>query len=327
MSSLIVLPDHHTQIPLSISTQQQHTTPHNTVRICSQRQSACFICPTSALAQENGGFKGRPGEWCGACSIVMWANLLASISFIQRKTSPTISKKARSAKTLTVGPKKRGKLSFVRLLDLPPEVFSEISKHLMPVDLLSLARSNTFFRTMLMSRICQPRWKAAIRNVPNMPESPSGFSEPEYISLLYTEICTMCGTKALCPVDPYLLARLCRGCHNESTQVVLISDPIYSLVPRSPMSKDCEPLFCTTYKSEYDEVQRECARRDPGTKWRKTRKAEVDQRQKYVKRLQQFLDSLEKEKATEAEEARKQRLKEHVWTNLTFIAYSQETTA
>ncbi|QRV86995.1 hypothetical protein RhiJN_15013 [Ceratobasidium sp. AG-Ba] len=219
-------------------------------------------------------------------------------------------KKARSAKTSTVGPKKRGKLSFVQLLDLPPEVFSEIAKHLMPVDLLSFARSNTFFRTMLISRTSQPLWKAAIRNVPNMPECPLGFSEPEYISLLYTKICTMCGAKALRPVDPYLLARLCSGCHNESTQVVLISDPIYSLVPRSPMSKDREPLFCTTYKSEYDEVQRECARRDPGTKWRKTRKAEVDQRQKYGKRLQQFLDSLDKDKAMEAKEVLKQRLKD-----------------
>ncbi|KAG9084422.1 hypothetical protein FRC07_013646, partial [Ceratobasidium sp. 392] len=95
-----------------------------------------------------------------------------------KTSSQPARKKTRTTKTATTGRGKRGKLSFAQLLDLPAEVFSEIAKHLMPADLLSLAQSNKFFREMLMSRTSQPLWKATIRNVPGMPECPSGVSEP-----------------------------------------------------------------------------------------------------------------------------------------------------
>ncbi|KAG8765492.1 hypothetical protein FRC12_007470 [Ceratobasidium sp. 428] len=129
-------------------------------------------------------------------------------------------KKARTTKAAAAGPKKRGKLSLAQFLDLPAEVIGEIVKHLMPADILSLARSNKFLREIFISRTSQTLWKATIRNVPNMPDCPSGLCEPEYISLLHTKICSTCGAKALRPMDPYLLARLCSSCSKEKTRVI-----------------------------------------------------------------------------------------------------------
>ncbi|QRV86990.1 hypothetical protein RhiJN_15008 [Ceratobasidium sp. AG-Ba] len=77
-------------------------------------------------------------------------------------------KKTKSTKDAISVPKRQTKLSFTRLLDLPPEVFSEVARHLLPADLLSLARSNKFFRKLLMSRTSRPLWKSTIYNVPDV---------------------------------------------------------------------------------------------------------------------------------------------------------------
>ncbi|KAG8787925.1 hypothetical protein FRC12_015105 [Ceratobasidium sp. 428] len=240
-------------------------------------------------------------------------------------------KKARTTKASTAGPKKRGKLSFAQFLDLPVEVIGEIVKHLMPADLLSLARSNRFLRKIFMSRTSQALWKATIRDVPNMPECPSGFSEPEYISLLYTKICSVgatsffvyivfiitaqtCGAKVLRRMDPYLLARLCNACSKETTRVIFPHDPLYELVVRSPMMGGIE-LYSTVFDDDMAYVQQASSRHGPGSKWFQARKAAIDKRQKYGQKLQKFLDSLDKEKAAEivgVKERRQQDIKARI---------------
>ncbi|KAG8724209.1 hypothetical protein FRC09_020793 [Ceratobasidium sp. 395] len=195
-------------------------------------------------------------------------------------------KKARTTKAATAGPKKRGKLSFAQFLDLPSEVIGEIVKHLMPIDLLSLARSNKFLRGIFMSRTSQALWKATIRNVPSMPDCPSGLSEPEYISLLYTKICS---------AKP-----------GSRTRVIFSSDPLYELVVRSSMMGGLD-FYCTAFSDDMDEIEQESSRHRPGSKWFKARKAAVDRRQKYGEKLQKFLDGLDKEKAAEIVGVKEQR--------------------
>ncbi|KAG8787752.1 hypothetical protein FRC12_015312 [Ceratobasidium sp. 428] len=212
-------------------------------------------------------------------------------------------KKARTAKAATAGPKKRGKLSFAQFLDLPAEVIGEIVKHLMPADLLSLARSNKFLREIFISRTSQALWKVTIRNVPNMPDCPSGLSEPEYISLLFTKICSMCGAKVLRRMDPYLLVRLCNACSKE-TRVIFTNDPLYDLVVKSSSGMS---FYNTVFNDDMDEVEEESSRHRPGSKWFKARKAAVDRRENYGEKLQKFLDGLDKEKAAGIVEVKEQR--------------------
>ncbi|KAG8725326.1 hypothetical protein FRC09_002208 [Ceratobasidium sp. 395] len=213
-------------------------------------------------------------------------------------------KKARTTKAAAAGPKKRGKLSLAQFLDLPAEVIGEIVKHLVPADLLSLARSTKFLREIFMSRTSQALWKATIRNVPNMPDCPSGLCEPEYISLLHTKICSTCGAKALRPMDPYLLARLCSACSKETTQVIFApSDPLYDLVVRSPMLSEWD-IFSTAFNDDMVDIQEESSRHHPGSKWFKARKVA------YGQKLKKFLDNLDKEKAAEIVGVKEQRRQE-----------------
>ncbi|KAG9121697.1 hypothetical protein FRC07_002247 [Ceratobasidium sp. 392] len=74
--------------------------------------------------------------------------------------------RARNETEATRAPKKGRKANLSRILDLPPEVFNEIAIHLMPADLLSLARLNKFFRDMFMSRSSRTVWQMALHNVP-----------------------------------------------------------------------------------------------------------------------------------------------------------------
>ncbi|KAG8771624.1 hypothetical protein FRC12_003496 [Ceratobasidium sp. 428] len=158
-----------------------------------------------------------------------------------------------------------------------------------------------------MSRTSQALWKATIRNVPNMPDCPSGLCEPEYISLLYTKICSTCGAKALRPMDPYLLARLCGACSKETTQVIFApSDPLYDLVVRSPMLSEWD-IFSTAFNDDMVDIQEESSRHHPGSKWFKARKVAVGKRLKYGQKLKKFLDNLDKEKAAEIVRVKEQR--------------------
>lgn len=130
-------------------------------------------------------------------------------------TDPPPRKRARAAKTIAQGPKRAKKTSLGRLMDLPPELFSEIAIHLFPADLLSLARSNKFFRKMFMSRTSERFWKQALINAPHIPACPKELSEPQYVSLLFSKTCSSCGERVLRRMDPYLYVRLCTTCRDE----------------------------------------------------------------------------------------------------------------
>ncbi|KAH7320495.1 hypothetical protein B0J17DRAFT_685387 [Rhizoctonia solani] len=106
----------------------------------------------------------------------------------------------------------KGKLSGV--LALPIEVFMEIIQYLALPDVLSLSRSNKFFRQMLMTRSAATLfvWRTAVQNVPGLPPCPKDLCEPQYAALIYSKHCSMCGTSVVRPMDPYLNVRLCKDC-------------------------------------------------------------------------------------------------------------------
>ncbi|GJJ14547.1 hypothetical protein Clacol_008812 [Clathrus columnatus] len=103
-----------------------------------------------------------------------------------------------------------GKLA--KLLEMPMDIFCEISKHLQPLDLLQLSRSTQSFNRILMSRGSKPIWRAARATHSELPECPPDMSEPEYARLLFLKECHVCLASRAMKVDYHLRARLCRRC-------------------------------------------------------------------------------------------------------------------
>ncbi|THH07275.1 hypothetical protein EW145_g3502 [Phellinidium pouzarii] len=84
-----------------------------------------------------------------------------------------------------------GKLKL--MLQIPVDVFREIVLHLLPLDLLHLARSTRDLRSMLMSRSSRNIWRTvlSVLNIPPLEES-SDFNEPQLVSLMFEEFCQGC---------------------------------------------------------------------------------------------------------------------------------------
>ena len=65
----------------------------------------------------------------------------------------------------------------------------QIFSHLMPMDLLNLARTAKVFRRFLMARSTASLWRAARSGADNLPDCPSHLSEPAYANLVFDTHC------------------------------------------------------------------------------------------------------------------------------------------
>ena len=66
-----------------------------------------------------------------------------------------------------------------------PQIFS----HLHPGDLLNVARTTKLFYQLMTRRSSVTIWKAALRNVPGLPECPAGMTELGFASLMFSSHC------------------------------------------------------------------------------------------------------------------------------------------
>ncbi|CAE6454578.1 unnamed protein product [Rhizoctonia solani] len=252
----------------------------------------------------------------------------------QAEKQPPPQKRQRATKSSTkdVVRKKhvRGKLGgLAGLVNMPMDIFTEISSHLLPGDIVSLARSNKFFRNLLMHRSAMHIWHGAMKNVQGLPACPPGMSEPHYLSLLFSKTCSMCGGVARGRMDPVLLVRLCGPCRN-SNLVSLDNVPaaLMSLVPSSATSAPATKrrsagLFVlreefTRALAEYEEKKQSNSTLDA---WNKERREIVEKRRKQAQELTSFLLACELDREQELENAKaarlseiKRRLTEKGWT-------------
>lgn len=66
----------------------------------------------------------------------------------------------------------------------------QIVSFLEPFDLLRLARTNKFIRSLLMSRKSRGMWTQSFSNVkPVLPPTLEPLSEPSYAALLFEPVC------------------------------------------------------------------------------------------------------------------------------------------
>ncbi|KAF8844141.1 hypothetical protein BDN67DRAFT_871570, partial [Paxillus ammoniavirescens] len=75
------------------------------------------------------------------------------------------------------------------LMEMPMDILFEIFGHLMPLDVLRLARTTKQFRRVLMHRSSLSIWIAARKNVPDLPDCPPHMSEPQFANLVFDTHC------------------------------------------------------------------------------------------------------------------------------------------
>ncbi|KAG8787926.1 hypothetical protein FRC12_015106 [Ceratobasidium sp. 428] len=245
----------------------------------------------------------------------------AAQSGSRAKKKPKVAK----PKAATTTRKRGKKVPPKRLLDLPSAAFNEISKYLMPVDLLSLARTNKFFRKMFISRASQHLWKAAMKDISNMPPCPEELSDPQYISLLYSPTCSSCGTNVFHRrMDPYLLVRLCDSCLKDQVEEWGGDKNNIQFLPHTHLIE--KPQTSTTFvlKRDIEDMNRSTAKGQKGVAaYKKARSKRVKERQTFGDKLEEFLDWMELGPMDGLEQRREQRW-EQIKTRLLAEGWKEE---
>ncbi|KAF8519621.1 hypothetical protein BU17DRAFT_89774 [Hysterangium stoloniferum] len=160
----------------------------------------------------------------------------SSIKFAQSRNTST-TKKTRAQKN-----RKEGRLS--KLLEMPMDIFCEISSHLEPVDLLHLARSTKSFHNMLMSRNSRSIWRISrSASFPDLPDCPPDLTEAQYTQLIFERDCHNCLVSRTLKVDNFIRVRLCRNCWPR----LIISGT--EALKRFP-DLSLELLYCIPYRHE-----------------------------------------------------------------------------
>ncbi|KAK0222725.1 hypothetical protein EDD85DRAFT_253369 [Armillaria nabsnona] len=97
------------------------------------------------------------------------------------------------------------------LVDMPLDILLEIFGHLLPYDVLRLARLTKEFRKLLMHPSSRSCWRASLSNVPNLPDPFPGMTEPTWVNLVFHPQCHFC-PRTVHTVEWCFRKRLCNRC-------------------------------------------------------------------------------------------------------------------
>ncbi|KAJ6502646.1 hypothetical protein DFH09DRAFT_1441321 [Mycena vulgaris] len=106
--------------------------------------------------------------------------------------------------------RKTGSMAWV--LTTPLDILFEVFGHLTPSDVLVLARTTKALRRVLMHRSSISVWRAALRNVPGLPDMPPEMSEPAWANLVFDRHCHYCLAKGVKNIQWRVRLRLCHPC-------------------------------------------------------------------------------------------------------------------
>ncbi|KAF8594199.1 hypothetical protein BDV93DRAFT_481991 [Ceratobasidium sp. AG-I] len=220
-------------------------------------------------------------------------------------------------KTVTQKNQVRERLS--GLVKLPINIFAKVASYLTPGDIIGLSRSNKFLRNLLMRRSAVHIWQSAMRNVPKLPPCPPDMCEPEYLALIYTPTCSVCGESGTKRMDEVLCVRLCNACFDDRT------------MPVDGLPVDIQPLVLkSTIKAigwygRHADTRHSALRTDVGAvlvatgelkksrndaalaEWKIRRLEELEARKKRAAVLGAFLDYLEEQEIRRQDSLRAQR--------------------
>ncbi|KZS95261.1 hypothetical protein SISNIDRAFT_360267 [Sistotremastrum niveocremeum HHB9708] len=117
----------------------------------------------------------------------------------------------------------RRRITLLKILDMPVEVFLLIAGHLNPLDVLQMSRASRGLRRLLMHPSGRHIWVQARSNIEDLPPCPDKLNEAQYASLLFEhgcqgEDCTSRSTQ----IHNILLQRLCSSCLQARSSSYLI---------------------------------------------------------------------------------------------------------
>lgn len=231
------------------------------------------------------------------------------------------------------------------IMTMPMEVITEIAHNIDPGDLISLIRTNKFFRATLLNKSAIVIWQRALRNVPGLPRCPTNLVEPQYTALMFSNNCTLCGALAQGEPDAYLQVRLCSSCRETElgTMPMSSADP-GGLIPWS-RSRRIKPTSKSVYKRpayylvgqerELEGARDEFVRKGDQqglAQWTSERQTAWLNQRKEGKRLQIYLDSAAASRSYEPanrkweqHEQIRERLRNLGWEDEHFSFYSENT--
>ncbi|CAE6497578.1 unnamed protein product [Rhizoctonia solani] len=138
-----------------------------------------------------------------------------------------------------IGPKNR----LDRFIGIPIEIFSEITSHLAPKDIITLSRASKFLRELLMRRSSRHVWTNSMKNIEGLPACPPDMSEPHYLALLFARDCTGCGRPIGARLYEDLRVRYCISCRNSRLVVLAHEMEVEVLIPQSVLLLKIESIF------------------------------------------------------------------------------------
>ncbi|CAE6402972.1 hypothetical protein ACGC1H_001083 [Rhizoctonia solani] len=205
------------------------------------------------------------------------------------------------------------------IMKMPLEVFMEIAYHVHPGDLISLIRTNKFFRVMLLNKSAILIWQRALSYVPQLPPCPTGMMEPQYAALIFSKNCTLCGAQATSKPDPFLQVRLCSSCRDTGLEEIIpdvtrvrgIFVPWTMQIKKFKQSILKHPAYCLLAQSrKLERMEKEFVRKNDQiglSEWKIQRRISWDNQHKEGKRLLEYLSSVAASRLDELKDLKSER--------------------
>ncbi|EUC59568.1 hypothetical protein RSOL_320170 [Rhizoctonia solani AG-3 Rhs1AP] len=205
------------------------------------------------------------------------------------------------------------------IMKMPLEVFMEIAYYAHPGDLVSLIRTNKFFRAMLLNKSATSIWQRALSYVPSLPPCPTGMVEPQYAALMFSKNCTLCGAQATSKPDPFLQVRLCSSCRDTGLEEILPGAtrvrgafvPWTTQIKKFKQSTLKHPAYCLLAQSrKLERMEKEfiCKNDQIGlAEWKTQRRTSWDNQLKEGKRLLEYLNLVAASRLDELKDLKSER--------------------
>ncbi|KAG9128582.1 hypothetical protein FRC07_000015 [Ceratobasidium sp. 392] len=207
---------------------------------------------------------------------------------------------------------RRGKGSLKTLMQMPIEVFAEVS-----YTRFFECRSTKNFRKVLLQRSAIQLWRRAESNVPELPPCLPGMCEPQYAALLFSDHCTLFHSSL-----KYLLKR--------SFTAILSEEDLgdEESEDEESESEDRHQQILSLRRDVDNVLERLQRFRDSWDypailEWAEARRTTVSQRRRDAAPLARYLDSLNKAREEELSKLKQQR-QEIVMERLKAIGWTDE---
>ncbi|KIJ66489.1 hypothetical protein HYDPIDRAFT_129407 [Hydnomerulius pinastri MD-312] len=211
------------------------------------------------------------------------------------------------------------------LMEMPMDILFEIFGHLMPLDVLRLARTTKQFRRVLMHRSAISVWIAARRNVPDLPDCPPYMSEPKFANLAFDTHCHECLSPHIRSVDWRIGRRICSKCAKEcmvEDYSAFSGESVYKAVP-SKYGKRGRPSYYSKDLNEFQQKRASFTDPEARDKFVKERQGLVFEMEMHGALLEAWAANQAKGRSEQLDDLRRER-KEAIVEKLTELGWGPE---